>query len=99
MRLLLHHSDSALKSIDGLGVVLVECFIICSLDLTHFGGCLVVSSPCGNVGIMSCDLLCQSSSVSRVLGNVCLQNLYGLSSFLDRPLVLDRRIIAELLVC
>merc|ERR1740123_2444661 len=99
MRLFLHHNNCTLKSIDGLCVVLVQCFIIRSLNSPHFGGCLLVSSPCSNVRIMSCNLLCQSSSISRVLCNVCLQNLDGLSGFLDSTLLLNRRIIAELLVC
>merc|ERR1740123_1373971 len=99
MRLFLQHNNCTLKSINGLCVVLVQCFIICSLNSPHFGGCVLVSGPCSNVRIMSCNLLCQSSSISRVLCNVCLQNLDGLSSFLDSPLLLNRRIIAELLIC
>mmetsp|Transcript_18398 Transcript_18398/g.32944 ORF Transcript_18398/g.32944 Transcript_18398/m.32944 type:complete len:200 (-) Transcript_18398:170-769(-) len=90
--------DCTLECVYGLRVILVGGIIVGLLNGAHLGCCLDVAIPHRNVLIMSCDLLGQLSSISRVFLNVCTQHIDFLLSLGDGTALLNIKVIAELLV-
>mmetsp|Transcript_4083 Transcript_4083/g.8884 ORF Transcript_4083/g.8884 Transcript_4083/m.8884 type:complete len:251 (+) Transcript_4083:1354-2106(+) len=96
--LCLEHLNGALQGINRLGVVLVEGLVVCLLQSTHLCRCLDISSPGGDVGIMTCDLLCKAGSVRAQLRDLCRQHINLLLSLLDGASLFSASVITELLV-
>merc|ERR1719454_2638512 len=96
--LLLHRRNRALKSVDGLRVVLVRRHVVRVLHLTNLGRRLLVALVDRDVLVQLGDLLGKRGSISLVLLDRRDQLLHLRGSLLDGTLLLNRGVIAELLV-
>merc|ERR1719263_2372139 len=98
VRLLLQHGDRALKRIHRLGVVLVGGHVIRVLHLANLSRRLLVALPNGDVLVQAGDLLRERRGIRLSLLDGSRQLLHLGVRLLNRTLLLDRRVIAELLV-
>merc|ERR1719380_512232 len=98
VRLLLQRRDRALERIDRLRVVLVRRQVVRVLHLAHLRRRLLVALVDGDVLIQLRDLLRERRGISLGLLDRSDELLHLCRGFLDRALLLNRGIIAELLV-
>merc|ERR1719364_129351 len=98
VRLLLQRRDRALKRVNRLGVVLVRRQVVRVLHLAHLRGRLLVALVDRDVLVQLGDFLRQSSSVCLCLLDSGDELLHLRRRLLDRALLLNGRVVAELLV-
>merc|ERR1719327_973382 len=98
VRLLLQRRDRALERVDRLGVVLVRRQVVRVLHLAHLRRRLLVALVDGDVLIQLRNLLRERRGISLGLLDRSDELLHLCRGFLDRALLLNRGIIAELLV-